>query len=359
MAPLPIDYLLGLLVWIAALVGLFLLLLSRRRKVTKGSVQRRWIDGGLSLWMVLAILTGCELVFALFVDHSDTFNMTNVSKRWFDRHVDAQRNRFGARDAHEFVRKLPDGVNRICFVGDSFTIGHGIREVGDRFSDLVAAGLEREFPGRFVVDNLGDPGLEASQIAARVEGLLQEKCDINTVIYVFCLNDIEGYDEQTDAAIESLRARQPSFFLFTKTFLFNWLYFRFVQFTQPEVKEYFPHLRESYTSDAWDSLSRKLDALYRECRESQVQLRMVVFPFMQDLGADYPFRAAHEKLVGFCREREIPVLDLEPVFRDHADEPLTVNRYDAHPNELAHRIAADAILSQLQSDLRAANGESQ
>jgi hypothetical protein len=45
------------------------------------------------------------------------------------------------------------------------------------------------------------------------------------------------------------------------------------------------------------------------------------------------------------------VLDLEPVFREHPRENLTVNRYDAHPNERAHEIAADAIYNKLLNDL--------
>jgi len=77
---------------------------------------------------------------------------------------------------------------------------------------------------------------------------------------------------------------------------------------------------------------------------------MVIFPFVHNLGAEYPFRPAHAKLVAYCRERGIPVLDLEPVLSRHAESGLIVSPYDAHPNERAHKIAADAIQRHLLKD---------
>ncbi|MCH8828661.1 MAG: hypothetical protein IID45_03685, partial [Planctomycetes bacterium] len=69
-----------------------------------------------------------------------------------------------------------------------------------------------------------------------------------------------------------------------------------------------------------------------------------VFPFLHHLGEDYEFRAAHRKIVAFCAGTEIPVLDLDPVLSPHVSDGLRVNRFDAHPNERAHELAANAIL---------------
>ena len=41
-------------------------------------------------------------------------------------------------------------------------------------------------------------------------------------------------------------------------------------------------------------------------------------------------------------------LDLLPAYRAHRDEDLVVNRFDAHPNERAHAIAAKEILAFLR-----------
>jgi hypothetical protein len=55
----------------------------------------------------------------------------------------------------------------------------------------------------------------------------------------------------------------------------------------------------------------------------------------------------HAKVVAFCKSEQVPVLDLDPVLTPHVDEGLTVNRFDAHPNERAHALAAEAIRNEL------------
>ena len=250
---------------------------------------------------------------------------------------------------------------RICFVGDSFTAGHGIRNIADRFTDRIRARLEETRPGKYVVANLGEPGLEASQIESLMHKLLLDGNDVHMVVYVYCLNDIEGFplvvDGKYDANTPNIKAlggilgAAPRFFLFRDTYFFNWLYYRYVQASNPSSGDYFTALAESYGTTQWDLLSRKLMQLNRECREQQVELRMVVFPFLHCLGSEYPFLEAHEKLVAFCKQQGIRVLDLEPVFREHVGENLTVNPFDAHPNPRAHAIAAEAMERELLNDL--------
>ena len=348
---LSTRYIAGMLIWLLFSAVALRVLLRMRRKRQGRAGRLGWVNACLSVWLLLALVTGCELYFALCVDQSDGFNMTNVSKRWFDRHIERQRNAFGARDVAQFPRKIPPNTRRICFIGDSFTIGHGIPNMADRFSDRVFADLEKARPGQFLIANLAASGWEISLIEAFAHGLLIEGYETEMFIYVLCLNDIEGYDPRTGTAIQELQKAEPKFFLLTETYFLNWLYFRFLQVNRPGARDYFPHLVDSYKSTAWDGFARKLGQLHRICREHDVELRLVIFPFLNQLGPDYPFLEAHGKLVEYCDRSAIPVLDLEPVFRGHAGEKLIVNLFDSHPNERAHGIAAEAIRDQLLDDL--------
>src|SRR5262249_20566658 len=74
------------------------------------------------------------------------------------------------------------------------------------------------------------------------------------------------------------------------------------------------------------------------------RLAVVTFPFLADLGPKYRFRAAHAKLDEFWAGEGVPALDLLPTFEANRAKTLTVGPFDAHPNETAHAIAADAIL---------------
>lgn len=349
----PWEYLVGLVLWLVCLAVLLRVFLVRRRNARQQAKtgQLRWWNLALSGWMFLAFLTACELGFALFVDHTDATNTTNISKRWIKRHIDGEQNNAGFRDTRDFTQSLPAGVKRIAFFGDSFTAGHGVEDPKDRFTDLIAARLEAVHPGQFVVNNFGQLGYDASLIEGLVRAALIEGDQMDIVVYVYMMNDIEGFDPRTQEVIQEMQKQPPQPFLIRHTYFLNWLYFRTMQATGPRGGAYFSHLVDSYQTEPWNGLAAKLRQLHKDCATHDVDFRMVIFPFLHDLGPQYPFRSAHAKLVQFCKAEGIPVLDLEPVLAPHVAEGLKVNPFDSHPNELAHKLAADAIEHKLLQDV--------
>ena len=314
-------------------------------------------NAGLSVAMLLAAVTAGELGFACFADFSDTFNITNVSKRWLVLHIDSEWNNEGYRDRNPLNKFISPGQKRIIFVGDSFTAGHGITNIDDRFTDRIAKWLEEKKPGKYVVANYSSPGLETSQIEANIKALFKKQYDVNMVVYVYNLNDIEGYAPKTMEQLQQINTAEPRNFLLRDTYLLNWLYFRYVQFKFAKGTNYFESLAQAYDGEPWtgtattSGLRAKLAQLRRECAENNVDFRIVIFPFVQSLGKDDIFRDARAKIVDFCKSEKVPVLDLQPILNEHAGEKLEVSRFNAHPNERAHAIAAEAIEKYLLSDL--------
>jgi hypothetical protein len=355
---LPPAYLAVMGLWLAA--GLLVLrwLLQARRGAKNRPRRLRVVHALLSLWMLLAALTGLELYFAVLYDESDSFNMTNVSRKWFRRHV-VGKQRVLPLDERTIVlyrddRDFPSastGQHHICFVGDSFTFGHGISEVADRFSNRVRAGLERRSPGRFAVSNLARAGVELMWIVTLVERLVQEDQGVDTFVYVVCLNDIEAFHSGSLSFYRDLGRHDPQFFLFRHSYFFNFAWFRLVQFAVPEVRNYYSFVREFYAGEPWREMRATIEDLHGTCERHGVGFRVVVFPFLHNLGAGYPFRDVHARIMAACRAAGIPALDLDPVLAPHAGEGLTVNRFDAHPNERAHELAAAAIERWLMDDL--------
>ncbi len=345
------EYLIGMAIWVVAL-GLLVTVLLRARQRSRQAPRRLFaVNAGLSLAMLLVLITAGELAFACFADFSDTFNISNVSKRWLALHVEGEENENGFRDRNELTTYVPGGKQRIIFLGDSFTAGHGIRRMEDRFTDLIAARLERDKPGKFLVANLALPAYDAllvTQLAK--EELLKKHYEMAACVYVYNLNDVDRFDPQTAESLQAIQNSEPTFFLFRNTYLLNWLYFRMVAFRNTGAQSYYENLRRSYESEPWAKVRDLLKDLQQQCQAQGVDFRMVIFPFVNDVGEHYPFRAAHERIVEFCKAEKIPVLDLEPIFRSHANENLVVSRFDAHPNERAHVIAAQAIENQLLAD---------
>jgi hypothetical protein len=342
-------YVLGMGAWLALLsAGLWFVLRCRRLYRTKSA--RLWIHAGLSVWMALVFLTLPELWYACCVDQTDSFNSSNVSQRWFQRHV--QLNPQGFRDTEPFTRVIPADRRRIVFVGDSFTYGHGIENVADRFSDRVGKLLDQAAPQKFVVANLGIPGLGTNDMVPLWnQKVLQSDSRADIAIYTICLNDIEWFARdnlQQNAQIQQLK---PSFFLFRDTFFYNQICLRLQLLRKPEVRNYYGYVQEYYRGPPWEKMRGELAAFRDLLQRNHTQLRLVIFPFLHNLGPDYPFRDAHQQIVEFAKSQQIPVLDLDPVLTPHVDDGLTVNRFDAHPSRRAHQLAAEAIFQELLADL--------
>ena len=345
------GYLTTLVCWLL-LLGASLYSCVRLRRRFRGRPRPlRVVHTFLSVWFVLSSITALEVYFALFYDETDSFGHTNVTHRWLKRHV--QRNRGNFRDRHEMPIRLPAGRRHVCFIGDSFTFGHGIRNVDDRFSDRVAKRLSEDGGGGIHVSNAADIGMHVGHIVDRAQMLFEGGVQPDVLIYIYCLNDIECFDQKNAQTQIELRERiKPTFFLLRDTYFLNLAYFRIRQAHQPQIRNYFLFLEDSYEGPAWTPLQATLDKLRDICSDHGVQVHLVVFPFLQNLGAGYAFDEAHERLAAYCRQRQIPHLDLSGVLTPHIDEGLVVNRFDAHPNERAHELVAEAIEQHLRRHLR-------
>ena len=73
------------------------------------------------------------------------------------------------------------------------------------------------------------------------------------------------------------------------------------------------------------------------------KLIAVSFPFLNTPWNEYQFGFVHKRLDSLWKSMHIPHLDLLPEFKKHPAEKLVVNKFDAHPNELADSIAAKLI----------------
>ncbi|NOX54053.1 MAG: SGNH/GDSL hydrolase family protein [Planctomycetes bacterium] len=355
------GYLTGMTLWLAALaVGLWALI--RYRRFAHGVPSRlRRANLLLSFWMGGAALTAVELYFALLYDTTDSFNRTKVSRKWYRIHADRERRPLEIRpgegiyyrDDHDFPKQPPEGRYRICFLGDSFTFGHGIANIQDRFSNRIQAALDRQAPGRFEVTNLSDAGTDLYWVEGLLKELFENGFRIDTAVYVLCLNDIETFHPRHRTYYENFdeRVGQPHFFLFRHSYFFNLMFYRWRYLIVPELRDYYSFVHDYYEGEPWQLMKQKLLEVNELCRRHEADFRVVVFPFLHNLGPEYPFRHAHQLIDGFCRQSGIPVLDLEPVLTPHVREGLMVSRFDAHPNERAQALVADAILRDLLADL--------
>ena len=104
-----------------------------------------------------------------------------------------------------------------------------------------------------------------SLIEGMIKASVQQGYKADVFVYVYMLNDIEGYDPRTEEAIKLIQHDQPSFFLLTSTYFFNWLHFHWSQYRASRSVEYFPHLADSYRSRVWLNVRAALDRIRTTC----------------------------------------------------------------------------------------------
>ncbi|MBX7183791.1 MAG: SGNH/GDSL hydrolase family protein [Vicinamibacteria bacterium] len=256
-------------------------------------------------------------------------------------------NSAGYRDV-EHTRKKPPGVHRAVFVGDSFTYGAGVL-FDDTYGRRVARGLSEDRGELWEAVVLSIPGIATAREAeiARKEAFEYEP-DLLFLGYV--LNDAEASGAAEQRRAEEWRAEmnrpetRPPFW--RRSALLSLIADR-VRATR-ENRARIANYLALYEDDqpGYRAVVQGLTEIATLAHEHKVPLIVAVFPlFGNPLDRSYPFESIHQKLAEVCRPLGVMFVDLLPYYRGLDWKLLVVEgAADEHPNEVAHRIAAEALL---------------
>jgi hypothetical protein len=100
-------------------------------------------------------------------------------------------------------------------------------------------------------------------------------------------------------------------------------------------------------SEGYRLMYASLEELARSTARDQVALNVVIYPALRALDSQYYQELIYSKLERRCVEDGISCVNLFPAFRDKDEDELHVSIMDAHPNEQANAIAAQALASDL------------
>jgi hypothetical protein len=257
-------------------------------------------------------------------------------------------NREGYRDL-DHARDKPAGVRRILFLGDSFTWGASVL-FEDTYAQRVQRGLERRGESWEAI-NLAEPGMSTVQESALLasQGFTYSP---DVVVLGYVLNDSED-----ETAAEARRAADwredrktaPAPSVLDRSVLYRLARTRI--WATGENRRRIEGFRSMYapTFSGWLAGQKALKAMGGLCREHGVPFVVVIFPlFGNPLDDGYPFADAHAQVARVAGEAGAKVVDLLPYYRGLRSELLVVNgALDEHPNEIAHRIAAQTLLKAL------------
>ena len=300
----------------------------------------------MALLFTVVFLAG-ETYYRFVYDQSDAFGLTRVHERWMQRYY--HYNHAGARDNINYTKLPPPNMRRITFVGDSFTAAHGVKDVEKRFANIIRRGKQGEWEIHVLADNGMDTGEEIDTVARFVAN--GYKFDV--LVLVYCLNDIADIVPEWKVILDRIYGDQKSEgFLLRHSYFLNTVYYHVKGALDPDISNYYGFVKKAYDDSAlWRRQVGRLKSLTEFCEHNGIRLMVVTFPFLNALGEDYSYADVHGKLGNCWKALGVPHLDLLSVYAGHKPRELVVNRYDAHPNERAHAMAAEAIAGFVEQHL--------
>ena len=281
---------------------------KRLRRTARPPTTLNLIVGNVLVFGTLAGLTcaTAETYFRFFYDTTDSLGSTRVSERWVQRHWHV--NAAGVRDDIEYSPGLDDGKRRLSFVGDSFTAGHGIKQVEDRFPNLL-----RQAHPDWQIHVLANVGLDTGAEIVLVNKLAAKGYAFDRVVLVYCLNDIgDLVSQQGEAFTRMIDGMAPGNWLTRNSYALNLFTQRYQAGRNPYVRNYFSFVREAYQGETWELQKARLREFRAAVESRGGRLAVVTFPFLDALGPDYAYKTVHEELDRFWRELGVPHLDLLP-----------------------------------------------
>ncbi len=342
--------------YIALLIFSFFLIPNLAIKVFRSNHSEKYKKIMLailaSLLFFVIIYSGIEAFFRYRYDQSDGLGFLQTNARWMGRHVVF--NTYGFRD-RDFNIKKANGVVRIGVLGDSLTMGYGIKNVNYRFSNIIerklnANGIKAE------VYNLGQSGADTCSEIKEFLRVKQLKFDL--VIWEYFINDVQPCEKSTGEQVlikEAASENKILRFIRDESFFFDFIYYRFSsvhkttyqKLRDADLAQYHhPKILKHHLGDV-ASLSATLK------RETTMHEAIVVFfPSLFLLNKNYPAKDINVKMDAFFKKQGVSLLDLLPYLIDKSKHDLVVNRFDSHPNEYVNDMVANLLYGRIVNTIR-------
>lgn len=292
-------------------------------------------DTLLMFFSTIFILLTIELIF-FFIPKSHFFGNTLASKNWHSYY----KNPINTYGFHDYQPK--NKKNCILFVGDSFTQGHGIKNVKDRYSNKI-----EEYNHSFTCINIGKNGLDTKQeFSTMINFISRSKIKPKIIVLQYFGNDIEGiaYSKIKKKNNEPYaKLSKFSKVIIKGSYLINYLYWLY---PHEDYKPYLNYLKKAYSDPeiVKEHLS-DLNKFIKYSAENKIKLKVLIFPFLVD------FKLSDEiyenKIKSFFQSRKIETISVRQLVNKIKKNDLIVNKNDSHASILLNEIIAKKIYKTL------------
>lgn len=332
---------------------LFLLLILYFIFFSKSKIKIYLINLLLFLIVLLIFYYFSEAYLRFIYDKTDSIKIMLTSRQWLKRHVydvNQSINPEGFRDTKDYKR-ADKKTKKIVVIGDSFSYGYGIKNINNRFSNLLEKTLNNEGYG-IEIYNFGVQGANINE-EKKLLKLAIEKVSPDLIIWQYFMNDIES--EPTTSLINFKQKtkemyKNPLFAdLMERSYVFNFFYYRLSPALNPKTANKTIYDGDLYRNKKeWIQFKKKIENFIFTLKENETQVVVIIFPYMNLIGSNYPYFDIHKKIVEVFKNKNIPAIDLLEIYLDYGSAKLIVNKFDYHPNEKANNLAFKELYKKIK-----------
>ena len=291
-----------------------------------------------SLFVIFILL---EAVF-MFIPRSHSADYTLASKLWYAKYWKPV-NSLGFRD-REPDNKYPV----ILFVGDSFTAGHGLKSVDERFSDIVGRELNSR-QQKYNVVNIGRPNLDSrGEYETMMDFIYRTRIKPAKIVLQYCGNDVEGVAARNGLIFDGFRPpdnmKNVTIFIGAGSYFFNYLYFLFPR--EYLGISYINYLTGAYKNDkVLASHKDDLMLFVDYARKNSIPLVVVIFPFLADIPMSQSLYV--NDIAAFFKTNHFIVINVADLAGKMPVADRVVNMNDTHASVKLNKMIAREILNRL------------
>lgn len=344
---LPLFQPAGLIVYIRLFL-LFLILLESfnlfKMTFIDRSIHNVLTNAGTVLFSLFVMFLFLEAIF-MFIPRSHSADYTLASKLWYKKYWKPI-NSMGFRDGE------PDNsFPVILFVGDSFTAGHGLKSVDDRFSNIVGKELNQNGK-KYNIINIGKPNADSlGEFNLMMDFFYKTRIRPQIIVLQYWGNDIEYVAGENGIKFEGFKppANMNKFLIFigSGSYFFNYLYWLFPREYLGEP--YMTFLHRAFKDETILSKHKKELKLFIDyARRNSIKLIVIVFPFLTDTQTSDSLYGNH--IVSFFRDHKVNVINVSELVQNIPTPERIVNKNDGHASIKVNRVVAEEIIKTIQQE---------
>lgn len=270
---------------------------------------------------------------------------------------------------------LPDsdfqGIS-ILSIGDSFTYGQGVKR-----NDTYSAWLNRLSKDQVRALNKGVIGINIENISDVLKNYPKKNYqDFDYVLYGFCPNDITNRVPNNELAFDHQGWEQGEY---QGDWPFHWDFInlrtnvidnsranpskKLSQYSniahyilrKMELEKLSQQTMEFYkkvytyelNQEGWDDFFEHVNRMKFWAEERKAKFIFLAFPLFYWPNDQFFMQKEFDSFISRLKDNHIEVIDLREIYFSYKDSELWVHPTDQHPNDLAHKLAAQKVLEYL------------